>query len=139
MFVTAALANRHPRNFPSKQSLALTLPHWRLPRWHLPVQEIQVWSLGWEDHLEKEMAPHSSILVWEILWTEEPGGLQSMGSQRVRYNLATEHACTHTSSLEGTLLTLSLRLAPDCFYIIVKALPLTLRFATGLTQQWSQL
>ena len=103
------------------------------------MQEIQVWSLGKEDHLEKEMATHSSILVWEILWTEETGGLQSMGSQRVRYNLVIERACTHTSSLEGTLLTLSLRLAPDCFYIIVKALPLTLRFATGLTQQWSQL
>ena len=38
------------------------------------------------------MAPHSSILAWEIPWTEEPGGLQSMGSQRVRHDLATEHA-----------------------------------------------
>ena len=45
-----------------------------------------VWSLGWEDPLEKRMATHSSILVWRIPWTEEPGGLQSMGSQRVRYN-----------------------------------------------------
>ena len=41
---------------------------------------------GWEDPLEKEMATHSSILVWEIPWTEEPGGLQSMGSQRVGHN-----------------------------------------------------
>ena len=41
-------------------------------------------SLGWEDPLEKEMATHSSILAWEIPWTEEPGGLQSMRSQRVR-------------------------------------------------------
>ena len=40
-------------------------------------------SLGWEDPLEKEMATHSSILAWEIPWTEEPGGLQSSGSQRV--------------------------------------------------------
>ena len=40
-------------------------------------------SLGWEDPLEKEMATHSSILVWEIPWTEEPGGLQSMGSQEL--------------------------------------------------------
>ena len=39
-------------------------------------------SLGWEDPLEKEMATHSSILAWEIPWTEEPGGLQSMGLQR---------------------------------------------------------
>ena len=45
------------------------------------MQEMQVQSLGQEDPLEKEMATHSSILAWEILWTEEPGGLQSMGSQ----------------------------------------------------------
>ena len=44
------------------------------------VQETWVQSLGWEDSLEKEIATHSSILVWEIPWTEEPGGLQSMGS-----------------------------------------------------------
>ena len=42
-------------------------------------QEMHVWSLGWEYPLEKEMATHSSILVWEIPWTEKPGGLQSMG------------------------------------------------------------
>ena len=41
-------------------------------------------SLVWEDPLEKGMATHSSILAWRILWTEEPGGLQSRGSQRVR-------------------------------------------------------
>ena len=46
----------------------------------------RVQSLGQEDLLEKEMATHSSTLVWEILWTEESGGLQSMGSQRVRRN-----------------------------------------------------
>ena len=44
---------------------------------------MQVLSLGWEDPLEEEMATPSSILAWEILQTEEPGGLQSMGSQRV--------------------------------------------------------
>ena len=43
------------------------------------MQETQVQSLGWEDPLEKEMATHSSILAWEIPWTEEPGGLQSIG------------------------------------------------------------
>ena len=48
------------------------------------MQETRVLSLGWEDALEKEMAAHSSILAWRIPWTEEPGGLQSMGSQRVR-------------------------------------------------------
>ena len=46
------------------------------------MQETRVWSLGWEDPLEKEIASHSSILAWEIPWTEEPGGLQFMGSQR---------------------------------------------------------
>ena len=53
----------------------------------LPVmQETQVQPLGWQDPPEEEMATHSSILAWEILWTEEPGGLQSMGSQRVGHN-----------------------------------------------------
>ena len=47
------------------------------------VQEMWVQSLGWEDLLEKGMATHSSILAWRIPWTEEPGGLQSMGSQRI--------------------------------------------------------
>ena len=48
------------------------------------IQEMQVRSLVQEDPLEKEMATHSSILAWTTPWTEEPGGLQSMGSQRVR-------------------------------------------------------
>ena len=47
----------------------------------LPMQETQVQSLGWEDPLEKEMATHSHILAWKTPWTEEPGRLQSMGSQ----------------------------------------------------------
>ena len=46
----------------------------------------QVQSLGWEDALEKEMATHSSTLAWKIPWTEEPGRLQSMGSQRVGHD-----------------------------------------------------
>ena len=45
-----------------------------------------VGDLGWDDPLEKEMAAHSSIVAWKILWTKEPGGLQSMGSQRVRHD-----------------------------------------------------
>ena len=55
----------------------------------LAIQETWVWSLGGEDPLEKEMATHSSILAWRILWTEEPGGLQSIGSQRVWYDWMT--------------------------------------------------
>ena len=50
------------------------------------IQETQVRSLGREDPLEKGMATHFSILAWRIPWTEEPGGLQSIGSQRVRHN-----------------------------------------------------
>ena len=53
-------------------------------------QDTQVPSLSWEDPLEKEMATYSSILAWRIPWTEEPGGLQSMGSQRIRHDWATE-------------------------------------------------
>ena len=50
------------------------------------MQETQVPSLGWEDPPEKEMATHSIILAWRILWTEELGRLQSMGSQRIGHN-----------------------------------------------------
>ena len=50
------------------------------------MQETWLQSLGWEDPLEEGMATHSSILAWKIPWTEEPGGLQSMGSQRVGYD-----------------------------------------------------
>ena len=53
---------------------------------YLPMQEIQVRSLGQEDLLEEGMATHSCILAWRIPWTEEPGGLQSTGSQRVGHN-----------------------------------------------------
>ena len=53
------------------------------------MRETQVRSLGQEDPLEKEMATHSSILAWRIPWTEQPGGLQSMRSQRVRHNWET--------------------------------------------------
>ena len=50
---------------------------------------MQVQSLGWDDPLEEELATHSSILAWRIPWTEEPGGLPSIRSQRVRHDLAT--------------------------------------------------
>ena len=55
------------------------------------MQETWVQSLGWEDPLEGVMTTHSSILAWRIPWTEQPGGLQSMGSQRVRHDRATKH------------------------------------------------
>ena len=58
-------------------------------------QEMQVRSLGHEDPLEKGMANHSSILAWRISWTEEPGGLQSMESEKVGHN----GACTHRGEM----------------------------------------
>ena len=82
----------NPQRINMTEQLTLTIPiykvslmvqHWRIC---LPMQEMQVLSLGQKDPLEEEMARNSSILVWEISWTEESGGLQSMGLQRVRYD-----------------------------------------------------
>ena len=63
-----------------------------MAQWLRICLSIQMWvqSLGQEDPLEEEMATHSIILAWEIPWTDEPGGLQSMGLQRVGHNLATK-------------------------------------------------
>ena len=54
------------------------------------MQETRFQSLGWEDPLEKEVATHSSIFAWRIPWTEEPGELQFMGSQKAEHDLATK-------------------------------------------------
>ena len=62
------------------------------------MRETQVQSLGQEDPLEKDMATHSTTLAWKIPWTEEPGGLQSMGSQRVRHDWVTSF---HFTSMAG--------------------------------------
>ena len=94
--------------FPTPYSHYIPCPHPHSPRlvlmsWHLSwaslvaqrvrclpaMQETWIRSLGREDPLGKEMATHSSILAWRIPWTEEPGRLQSMGSQRVRHNWET--------------------------------------------------
>ena len=69
------------------------------------VQETWVQALGREDPLEKGMATHSSIPVWRIPWTEEPGRLQSIGSQRVGHNLTTNthiHTCFEGGALNNT-------------------------------------
>ena len=65
--------------------------------------EICIWSLRQEDPLETEVATHSSILAWEIPWTEEPGGLQSMGLQRVRQDWTIEQAHTQAISWHWSL------------------------------------
>ena len=81
---------------PSKRSIGASLVAQMVKR--LPaMRETGVWSLGWEDLLEKEMTTHYSILAWKIPWTKEPGRLQSMGSQRVRHDWATS---LHFTSLQ---------------------------------------
>ena len=68
--------------------------------------ESRVWSLGWEDLLEKVVATHSNILAWRIPWTVEPGELQSMGWQRVRHHWATNtHTQAHWRWVSNTLAT----------------------------------
>ena len=70
---------------------------------HLPAMwETQVRSLGWEGALEKEMATHSRTLAWKIPWMEEPGKLQSMGSQRVGHNSATSLVSDKSKTQEVT-------------------------------------
>ena len=64
--------------------------------------ETQVRSLGWEDPLEKKMAPHTSTLAWKIPWTEEPGRLQSMGSHRVRHDYSDLAAAVAAGQGNGT-------------------------------------
>ena len=73
---------------------------WRIS---LPMQETQVRFRGREDPLEKEMAPYSSILAWEIPRTEEPGRLQSMGSQKARQDSAT-YTVVHSPEVGNTCL-----------------------------------
>ena len=60
------------------------------------MKEMQIWSLGWGDPMEKEMTTHSGILAWKIPWTEEAGGLQSMGLQRIEHDWVIKDACMHT-------------------------------------------
>ena len=73
-----------------------------------------VWSLGWEYPLEEGMETHSSTLAWRIPWTEEPGGLQSTGSERVRHEWAAEHstALGHSAARMGAVLLSALLSGP---------------------------
>ena len=95
VFKSQTLCNQVTRkwNPPTLPDLKASLVAQMVKR--LPViQESWVWSLGWEDPLEKAMATHSSTLAWKIPWVEEPGGLQFMGSQRVGHDWATSHYLT---------------------------------------------
>ena len=81
--------------------------------------ETQVWSLGWEDPLEKEMAAHSSILAWKIPWTEEHGRLQSMRSERVRHDWATSlyRHSKHFTNFTYVISSTSYLWSGDYFYL----------------------
>ena len=80
------------------------------------MRETWVLSLGWEDPLEKEMATHSSTLAWKILWTEEPGRLQSTGSQKVGHNWATSLHFIDTFALVRHVLSYLLHSVFSCFH-----------------------
>ena len=75
------------------------------------MQETQIWSLSWEHHLEGSMATHCSILAWRIPWTEEPGGVQSVGSQRAGHLLSDFTFTCHFHALEKEVATHSSVLA----------------------------
>ena len=101
------------------------LARWLSGKEPLPMKETRVWSLFWEDPLEKEMATHSSILTWEIPQTEGPGRLQSMGSQRGRHNLATKQHNKYGSYLVAQDLCLNCRF--DYFTYLFQLFLITLR------------
>ena len=88
----------HPRFLPHMSSVAQTVKPLSTMR------ETRVRSLGWEDPLEKEMAIHSSTIAWKISWTEEPGRLESMGSQRVRHDWVTSHSHSCSSLMPSIYL-----------------------------------
>ena len=75
-------------------------------------QEMKVLSLSWEDPQEEEMATHPSTLARKILWTEEPGRVQSMGSQRIGHNRVTEHTHTHTHTSTNICATIDYHCKP---------------------------
>ena len=83
------------------------------------MRETQVQSLGWEDPLEKEMATHSSTLAWKIPCTEEPGGLQSMGSQRVGHDWVTNtltFSLTHRKCIDKVVISIFFSI---CFFLTI--------------------
>ena len=81
------------------------------------MQETWVQTLGWEDPLEEGMAAHSNILAWRIPWTEEPGKLQSMGSQSVEHDWVTKHSTIH-SFIDYELIKITGRNIPEHFHAL---------------------
>ena len=91
------------------------------------LQETWLWSVAWEDPLEEGMATHSSILTWRMPWTEEPGGLQSMGSQRVRHGWVTKHIYPYTHTHTHT----HIRVMSPSIHIRKQQLELDMEQQTG--------
>ena len=90
--------------YPHPESGLSQVAHWC--RICSPMQELQVCSLGQEDPLKKGMGTHSSILACRVSWTEEPGGIQFMGSQRVEHNLVTKQQQSGIYKVLSLLLTI---------------------------------
>ena len=99
--------------------------------------ETWVWSLGWEDPLQEGMATHSSILPGESPWTEEPGGLQFMGSRKVGHNWANKHAHFELIFVEDMRFCLGLYFAYGCPTVTASLLKRPF-FPTGLLLQLFQ-
>ena len=98
------------------------------------IQETWVRSLGWEDPLEKEMAIHSRTIAWRISWTEEPGGLQSMGSQRVRHNWVTS---LHFTSKKWNNMCACVHVCTCKVYIFTHFTHMDVRISIGKRQSQS--
>ena len=127
-------------------SVCLSVFQWGRQRWvnssgfpggsvvknHLPMQEMWVQSLGQKDSLEKGMATHSNILDWRIPWTEEPGRLQSMGSQRIRHDWTTEHTHSDFFSPIGFRITSGFEILNHVFTDISSPVSGCLSFPAGL-------
>ena len=109
-----------------------------LPKWlsgeESAVQETQVQYLGQERPLEEEMETHSSILTWRIPWTEEPGRLQSVGSQRVTRTCACIHTHTHTHTHNSMLMDAEWNLIAvlSCFYVSLVCNNSSFKYHTNL-------
>ena len=95
------------------------------------MQEMQVWSLGQEDPLEEDMATLSSITAWRIPWTEEPDGLQSIGSQRVKHNWSdlahtqTQDVTSGVSEVRQKESLYDLRLKCNYSFFLISSLPIS--------------
>ena len=94
---------------------SLVAQWWRIC---LPMQETCVWYLAQEDLQEEDMATHSSVLAWKIPRTEDPGRLQSIGSQRVRHNWVTEHMLSNTQSIIQILQIVAILSLMTMFFLI---------------------